>query len=1040
MDSFQQSIDAASSGPDERPLARCGVIETRPGESSLSPAGEKDEEVDELREKCRRRAEMQGTTSTSDAGDCPAPPQAARRAEASDQFASSVSADADGQQERGKEESDSETPAGVRRGAGSRLDGAEGTRTTTQTGGGQSEPIDTQAQARPQSESEPEPKPAQASRSGERRPRQQVVAAVVERAINLHMSESAQKPMARQSLPTLEQVQRQMLAARAQLEQRQRQQLTGQRTQNNSNNNERPVSNVRAAVACDKSLLLSSSSSLQPSNRVGDIESESASTSSTSSSCVGFDSSSRQSPKADHLEDGHDSSFARALSPSSPTNTSNEHEASHHHHHHQRSLLMSHARPNYREDDHQTSSSSASRSLLSTSEILPKEASLQQPFKMTSASGTEAEPVPTPRFQLQLQPHNSNNHNNSSKMNELTIVTNASSSSSPCGAAAGPYMNQRIKDLSNELHLMNGGSSAQSTPSQSMLSDSTTISTTLLTEAEMNSTELIPKLIERLDRKLVVMKKEQFALMKEIEFNETSGHKLFEVMRQQLTVNEFDKIQMHANEIEKVTKLILSLKLRLKRTEAELKEQQSAANDGDQQRRQQSLLSTNESTSAAESYHQMNTNPDHQTSQSKARPMAIHHHTKCSSLVRDQVSAAGHLQQQVNSKQQRGLSDPTSTIGLPKRNHNHQHHASLQSCSLDDCQAVVVSSRLGGIGRQHHQANAKQKTSHHHKLGEGVASTTSAANGVGHDGLGLAEAHHHHKSSATSTSSDSIFNCSDSAIGSCTITSSSSTSGHGGSSTNIEQQQHTQSSRSAVSSSTSSQSECDANSSVTVAPETSSPRTTISHSSLSSHVSTTSSSSSSHHHQHHHDLSSPPSQSHISSNMSASSHSSLSSASVPSSPSLMSPTSTTSCSNHHLQQSAYSTKRGTSNNAHQNDRDESDNHTPLNTTMTTGSNCDSLINLISAVDILMAKRNKLVSQLEEAHQLEECIAKRNNNIVERILRKYYDDQKPDGEIALFRQFTKLKSLLLKDSHDISDRIENAEQQLTELRQTNQCNA
>ena len=98
------------------------------------------------------------------------------------------------------------------------------------------------------------------------------------------------------------------------------------------------------------------------------------------------------------------------------------------------------------------------------------------------------------------------------------------------------------------------------------------------------------------------------------------------------------------------------------------------------------------------------------------------------------------------------------------------------------------------------------------------------------------------------------------------------------------------------------------------------------------------------------------------------------------------------------------------------------------------------MNLISDVDILMAKRNKLVSQLEEAHQLEECIAKRNNNIVERILKKYYDEQQTDGEIALFRQFTKLKSLLLKDSHDINDRIENAEHQLMELRRTNHYSA
>lgn len=101
---------------------------------------------------------------------------------------------------------------------------------------------------------------------------------------------------------------------------------------------------------------------------------------------------------------------------------------------------------------------------------------------------------------------------------------------------------------------------------------------------------------------------------------------------------------------------------------------------------------------------------------------------------------------------------------------------------------------------------------------------------------------------------------------------------------------------------------------------------------------------------------------------------------------------------------------------------------------------DFILQILSDVDILMAKRTKLVSQLEEAHQLEECIVHRNNVIVQRILRKYFDDGNSgqDGLIAEFKQFTRLKSLLLKDSHDIADRIDNAELQLNELKQTNQC--
>lgn len=96
--------------------------------------------------------------------------------------------------------------------------------------------------------------------------------------------------------------------------------------------------------------------------------------------------------------------------------------------------------------------------------------------------------------------------------------------------------------------------------------------------------------------------------------------------------------------------------------------------------------------------------------------------------------------------------------------------------------------------------------------------------------------------------------------------------------------------------------------------------------------------------------------------------------------------------------------------------------------------------LLTDTDILVARRNKLVTQLEEAHQLEECIVRRNNVIIERILKKYYDESQSSSsnEIAEFRQFTRLKSLLLKDSHDVADRIDSAESQLTELKRSSQC--
>lgn len=364
-------------------------------------------------------------------------------------------------------------------------------------------------------------------------------------------------------------------------------------------------------------------------------------------------------------------------------------------------------------------------------------------------------------------------------------------------------------------------SSAQSTPSASILSDSTT----LVAEAAMNSRELIPRLIERLDRKLIVMKEEQLSLMREMEVNEATGQRLFESLKRHLSAAELDKIELHAHEIEKVTKLILSLKLRLKRVEAELKERAN-------QERARSPIQPRPSSAAAPS-------PSPSPRPPVAPPL--------------EPRPAGA----------RGLSDPTSTVGLPGRR-QHQHHNSLQT-----------------------------------------------------------------QEPPQSSSSDSIFNSADSAIGS-TIT------GHGGSAQCMEP-----------------------------APD------------------------------------SPP-QSHLSSSASVSSASSAGSLG-----------------------SAGSSPRPASGPA--------------------PSQPPSQL-LLTNTDILVAKRNKLVAQLDEAHQLEECIVRRNNVIIERILKKYYHEGSAgptsgtasDCEIAEFRQFTRLKSLLLKDTHDVADRIDSAESQLCQLKQNSQC--
>lgn len=628
------------------------------------------------------------------------------------------------------------------------------------------------------------------------------------------------------------------------------------------------------------------------------------------------------------------------------------------------------------------------------------------------------EPIPTPRNQLNV--NNNNNNNNGTITDELTVLTNHL-----C------LMNPRLKDLSCSSSSNNNNNNNNNIGSpNSILSDSTT----LITEAAMNSSELIPKLIERLDRKLIVMKEEQLKLMREIEFNESSGQRLFCTMKKQLTVNEYEKILLHVNEIEKVTKLILSLKLRLKRVEAELKER----NEREQEQHINEIKSNMNENNNKKSSSQTN---------NKKSSLRVQQNDTIN-ISDSQLPATTIL---------RGVSDPTSTTGLPIKR-NHQHHASLQmpASTIDESPRPVLTTnhcRKRNDNNvvdydEHRKSNEPNEEDdfNNHKLSltntqssSGVSSrvcsprnssqfnhqqqstdftttttTTSAVSkSVSTAGVGAKT------SGSSSNSSDSIFNCSDSAIGGSTI------AGHGGSSTNIEEDNLHKTQANNISSQT-------------------------------SLISSTSSSSSNHRNQ-----------SHLCSNISVSSHSSISS-SIPHSPPLTSPASISggigtsssisgastpvSSSSHSsgLIQQQQQQQLGLSNNDSRqqvtgNSKQSSTffnnkSTTFISTTDNSNSSDSTAVHMLTDTDLLTAKRNKLISQLEEAHQLEDCIFKRNNIIIQRILKKYYDEGGQSGEIAEFKQFTRLKSLLLKDTHDVADRIDNAELQLTELKQSNPCNA
>lgn len=371
--------------------------------------------------------------------------------------------------------------------------------------------------------------------------------------------------------------------------------------------------------------------------------------------------------------------------------------------------------------------------------------------------------------------------------------------------------------------------------SASSASSAGSMSPAELAAAGPNGAAMIPRLIERLDRKLVVMKQEHASLSREFELNESNGRKLFELMKQRLTVGELDKVTTQASEIDKVTKLILSLKTRLRRVEGDLK-QRHQQRRADQQQQQPALAAQPPSGGLL--------------SVSEAPQLRL---------------AASSTKPTTDLSSQRNLSDPTSS-------------------------------------------SASKSTS------------TPTSDGA--------------REAPSSASSDSInFNSSDSAIG-------STINGHGGSQT--------------IGSSAFSSSD----------DRSTSSRGSISTSCLSS---------------------------------------------VTSSPPLVSPSDH--APNEHP--NSHSTKQ-------QQQRGPT----------------EQQVEPLTDLDILQAKHSKLVGQLEEAHELEDCILTRNKTIIERILKKYYKDSgSHEGVIGEFRQFARLKSLLLKDSHAVADRIAAAESQLNELKQS-----
>ena len=103
------------------------------------------------------------------------------------------------------------------------------------------------------------------------------------------------------------------------------------------------------------------------------------------------------------------------------------------------------------------------------------------------------------------------------------------------------------------------------------------------TGVEDNNEDLLAnksELISRLSRKLYVLRSEETALIQDIDSNEMLGHQLRnELKALGLTTPELEKINLHFDETEKVTKLLLSISARLQLIETKINESEQNLNN-----------------------------------------------------------------------------------------------------------------------------------------------------------------------------------------------------------------------------------------------------------------------------------------------------------------------------------------------------------------------------------------------------------------------------------------------------------------------------
>ncbi|TRY73430.1 hypothetical protein TCAL_15764 [Tigriopus californicus] len=156
---------------------------------------------------------------------------------------------------------------------------------------------------------------------------------------------------------------------------------------------------------------------------------------------------------------------------------------------------------------------------------------------------------------MKLPKNNFNHHNNNHINNNSNFINNNGSNSSPSHNQNRPHNH----NTHNRINHQNGHSNGTKSPESNSF--------------KQHGEDLQKKkeeLLERISQKLDVLRSEQLSLKEEMALNEELGLQVSHLVHQLAKPNECVKFNLHVEEIDKITSLLLGLSGRLARTENSL--------------------------------------------------------------------------------------------------------------------------------------------------------------------------------------------------------------------------------------------------------------------------------------------------------------------------------------------------------------------------------------------------------------------------------------------------------------------------------------